>query len=161
MIICNNYDCSDYFDEAREHLTMFEENVSDDDIYNTAQAFANDTVDSCLQCLEKYLKAHPLLVTGSVGCWDGTYEGGKVIENSRELWKLFDGCDFYKIEDIKRHLYIECSHHDGTNYYEIRELTNKGYKFYQNYGWDMSRRELCEYLKYNFNSRLPKIEWCL
>ena len=64
---------------------------------------------------------------GSVGLWHGTYE----VKERDEFWKLFDkamtDCDYFKIYDENGHMYLTCSHHDGTNHFEIKIVTEKGY----------------------------------
>lgn len=161
MILCSNYDYSRYLNDAREYLESIDAEINDESVDRMAYEWAEEDVKFYLDCIDKHIFSHPLLVTGSVGRWDGTYNGGKVIDNTRDFWDLLVDCAYVELASEKNHLYIKCSHHDGTNHYEIRELTNRGYKFWREYAWDMDRRRMCEYLKYNFNSRLPKIEWCL
>ena len=74
------------------------------------------------QPIKKILESVHLIVTGSVGRWDGRYEGGKVIEVYSDFLDLFKDCEFYKFNLEDDALYVEAIHHDGKNLYKIRQL---------------------------------------
>ena len=44
--------------------------------------------------------------------------------------------------DKGKRVKVKAIHHDGTNYFQIRELTDRGYEYWQNHQYDMSDREL-------------------
>lgn len=73
------------------------------------------------------------LITGSVGRWNGRFRGGKVISSLDELINCFCECDYITITDENGHFYIEASHHDGTNYYEVKRITEAGLEYMQRY----------------------------
>lgn len=91
-----------------------------------------------------------LLCIGSVGRWNGYYDGGVVITEFNELRQLWKDCDYISIYDENGHLYIKCSHHDGGNSFELKELTETGYNIIGDWetGYDLpywdnfSEREL-------------------
>ena len=96
------------------------------------------------------------LLCGSVGRWNGRFAGGYFFREFDDLYKCWKDCDYIKIYDENGHLYIECSHHDGSNSYEIKELTAKGAEFRYDHEYDYSDRELHEKLwKSNFYTKLP------
>ena len=81
-----------------------------------------------------------VMFVGTVGRWNGTYAGGKV----GDFWDLFNkamtDCWYLTLEDIKGHLYLTCSHHDGTNKFEIKVLTDKGKQYYENWEYSTDAR---------------------
>lgn len=96
------------------------------------------------------------LLTGTMGTWLGDRKGGFVFDNFEKLSKCWESCDYIKVYDKNGHLYIDCSHHDGNNHYEIKELTNIGEEFYENHNEYMDTQELHMKLwNNNFFSRLP------
>lgn len=43
------------------------------------------------------------------------------------FYKAMTDCDYFRIYDENGHMYLTCSHHDGTNHFEIKIVTEKGY----------------------------------
>jgi hypothetical protein len=165
MILCTNYDYSHVLDDAREWAKETYPVYSDDDVYEYAQRIVNDDVSFHLECIEKYLKNHKLIAVGDVERWDGTFSGGKVIENYRDFSSLFDDCYYIEISDVNNYgrcIKLRCSHHDGTDVFYIKELTDKGYEYYLENCFDVPRSEYCTYLfRTESNSCFPQIEWSL
>jgi hypothetical protein len=105
------------------------------------------------------------ITLGTVGTWQGPKAGGAVVFDVEKLSKIWNGCDYVKVIDKGGHLHFECSHHDGTNYYELKRLSEKGYNY-----WDKMYNDLfvdprevhATIFKSNFLSGLPhfaKIVW--
>ena len=70
------------------------------------------------------------LIRGYVGRWNGSYEAGRVFDDFDEMFcQAVRDCEYWKIWDENGHLYLKCSHHDGTNSFEIKRLTRKGAAF--------------------------------
>lgn len=92
--------------------------------------------------LKRFFDDEEILVIGSVGRWDGTYAAGKVISYN-ELWKCWNDCDYVEIYDEDGHFYINASHHDGNNHFEVKLLTEEGRDYYSrwNENWNDSRSE--------------------
>lgn len=74
-----------------------------------------------------------VLSRGSVGRWDGTSHGYDIIglEEYSDFEEYFyhfsKDCDYFKIGVTNDNmLFLQCSHHDGTNYVEFKVLTRKG-----------------------------------
>lgn len=96
------------------------------------------------------------LLCGNIGRWNGTFAGGYFVKEFKDLYDCWRDCDYIKIYDENGHLYITCSHHDGTNHYELKELTWRGSKYKDDHYYDMDDRELHEKLwNSNFYTRLP------
>ena len=73
------------------------------------------------------------LVKGSIGRWNGRFYGYKMVTNFNELCTLWNDCDYITIKDINGKFQIEATHHDGTNYYEVKRMTHKGLERLQHY----------------------------
>ena len=102
------------------------------------------------------------ILFGSVGRWNGNFRGGEVFsgENFEKVYReAITDCDYIEWTDDNGHLYLKCSHHDGTNHFEIREVTERGEEYFDrwNYNWSDKRSE--EYVHnqiINKYSRLPR-----
>lgn len=63
------------------------------------------------------------ILQGTCECWDGNHKAGMIFEDFEEMLnKAAKDCDCIHLYDKNGHLYLKCSHHDGTNYYEIKKL---------------------------------------
>ena len=98
---------------------------------------------------------------------------GETQEDFEEMLnKAAKDCDYIHLYDKNGHLYLKCSHHDGTNYYEIKKVTDRGVEYLANWkdNWDDNRTE--QYVHNQIMERYsvlphfghkvycwPKIEW--
>ena len=85
------------------------------------------------------------IMTGSCGLWDGKHPAGTVFDTFDDFfYKAIKDCAYWKFWDENGHLYFQCSHHDGTNFFEIKQITERGERYLENweYGsWDDNRTE--------------------
>lgn len=82
--------------------------------------------------MKEFFEGKKLICTADLGLWDGRHAGGKVSDNFVELVRsALEDCDYKKFYDANGHFFIEGTHHDGTNIYEIKILTDAGYDYYQ------------------------------
>lgn len=96
------------------------------------------------------------LLTGTLGLWNGTCNGGFIFNTFDEFTKCLQDCDYVEIYDEKGHLYVNGTHHDGTNCYEIKRVSDFGCEWYDNHSWDMYDEELhTKMWKSNFMTALP------
>lgn len=109
---------------------------------------------------EFFLNGNKWILFGTVGRWDGTYDTGTIFDTFEDFfYKATSDCHYWKLYDENGHLYLTCSHHDGTCHFEIKEVTDNGIQYFENWedNWDDKRTE--EYVhtqiikKY---SRLPR-----
>lgn len=137
-IIFDNYDYDydaikrDMLEDEFSDYTSIEE-ISDADVYEEIRFIEEVSWDYFRSDFENFINGKTLLATGSVGTWRGRLNGGIFIESLSDFYKLITDCDYVKIYDKNGHLYIESSHHDGTNYYELKEVTELGMKHYENW----------------------------
>lgn len=142
------WDCEyiDHLDEA-----------TDDMIYNEMYELERMYWDDISYELKHFFdKGNAWLLTGSIGRWDGNYRGGYIFNTFEEFCECFQDCDYIEIVDNKGHLEVECSHHDGTNFYEVKRVSDFGCEWYDNHSWDMCDEELhTKMWKNNFMTSLP------
>lgn len=154
--IYNNYDLWGMEDDARERLI-------DDGIENPTENQISDMLHEMdswswgdeTSAMASFMKNKTFIAFGTIGTWQGQLEGGVVIHRFNDLYKLWNDCDYIKIYDENGHLHIECSHHDGTNHYELRELNERGVAYeYSHRSW-LDRRTMINRLRQTNYSRLP------
>ena len=154
------------YDYAREYLFEecdddvdweTEDDTPDDKI--TEEVYAQSELDWYDFKVEfgKFLKDsyNGFLLIGTCGRWNGTYEGGCYVNSFDDLYKFWEDCRDIKVWDEGGHLYIKATHHDGTNYAELRELTCKGSNYALNHRWDDDREVHETLMSSNFYTRLP------
>lgn len=138
-IIYSNYDADDYKEGAIENIlynfadeyadeSEIPENVIYDEVYDMMEMYWEDEE----HMMREFFDGKTLLVRGTFGSWHGDLPAGKVITYG-ELWKCWKDCDYIELYDEGGHFYIKASHHDGTNCYEVKLLTEKGAERYDNW----------------------------
>lgn len=144
-----NHDTSNW---DRDEMGMYFEDVYD---YTPDEAELDTFIDEDnMRALEDeqhnvtyYEKEHgqkTYVVLADLGLWYGHAAGGKIIKG---LWNAISKCfeDYNHIYEYKRRLCVDATHHDGTNHFQIKELTPKGLEYVENHPY-MSDRELHERL---------------
>lgn len=147
-IVYNNYDLwEDYSEEAKNHLEEESDGmeVTKDAIWNEIHFQDGIVWEDENSRLEDFFTGRGyFLAMGIVGRWNGNFSGGQVFDNWQDMFDvLAEDCDYWKIWDEDGHFYIKCSHHDGTNLYEIKRINEKAYNFIDNwsYNWNDARTE--------------------
>lgn len=105
-----------------------------------------------------FVASRNLILTGTVGRWDGNHDGGARINTFQDIEMLWKDCDYIQVYDQNGHLHIKCSHHDGTNIFKLKKLTQKGVDLFDQHNrWEdsWSQRKLFETLSQNPYSALP------
>jgi hypothetical protein len=109
---------------------------TDDRVWTELEFRKEDAWDIFEQELENFIQDKTFILQGSVGTWCGRSKGGFVFNTFNELSQAWRGCDYIKCYDENGHMYLECSHHDGTNYLEIRQLTPAGMQYLERHECD-------------------------
>ena len=162
----NDDEGKDKYDYAREYLFEEygedEEWATEDDVPEsrvTSEVYAQSEFDwdDFKYAFGKFLKDshNGFLLVGTCGCWDGTYDGGCYVDKFDDLYKFWKDCRDIKVYDECGHLYIKATHHDGTNYAELKELTCKGSEYAGNHYWDSDQDVHKALWNSNFFTRLP------
>ena len=109
--------------------------------------------------LKRFFSNGHYILVGTIGRWDGYYDDGFLFDSFDEmLRKATKDCDYIKLYDENGHFYITCSHHDGSCHYEIKEVTDAGFQYYENwsYGNDKRTERYIHTQIMNKYSRLPR-----
>lgn len=159
-IIYDNYDVSQMYDDAKDFLLEEhdEEEITDSMIWD--QVYLGDSLnwDDEHERLKDFFTGRGyFLLMGTVGRWNGRYEAGYVFNDWDEMfYKAIRDCDYWKIWDENGHFYLKCSHHDGTNLFEIKRITYKAVDFLENWENDKDEAEKHNIIwNSNFLSSLP------
>ena len=107
--------------------------------------------------LERILKDGEYILTGTCGRWDGRAEGGNFIHNIHDFYKCIGHLDKIKFYDENGHFYIYGYHHDGSDFYELKKLTRKGYEYASNNYFAHDRQVHRTITSCNLYSALPRI----
>lgn len=141
-VVYSNYDLGEIFDEIRKELILDgNETPSEDEVW--AEIYATDECDwdTAESELADFFMNHgnKWIVAGDVDRWNGTYGAYGIFETLQEFWKLRldEDCDYMEFYDENGTLHFNCTHHDGTNNFVIKQLTDEGFNYYENWscGW--------------------------
>lgn len=164
--IYNNYNLWETYpdEEVKEMLLEDghdEEEITDNMIWDWR--YAQDEIDweaAKADLVRFFSDGYKWMLFGEVGRWNGVYKAGTLFETFEDFfYEAAKDCDYIHFYDENGHLYLTCSHHDGTCHYEIKEVTDKGIQYLENweYNWNDKRTE--EYVHtqiFNKYSRLPR-----
>lgn len=103
------------------------DDIPDTRVYNTMRDQNNDDWRAIKDELESIFEKDCYLMTGYCGTWRGNLAGGSFIHSLHDFMKVIDHLDDLRIIDRNGHLIVEGSHHDGSDRYELKRLTRKGY----------------------------------
>ena len=148
VTIYNNYYGWIDEDEVRQNLidcerVDSEDEITDEMIRDEIADLAAMYWDDMVWELEAFFeKGCAWLLTGTIGRWDGSYRGGFIFNTFDEFTRCLQDCESIKIVDNDGLLEVTCSHHDGTNHFEIKELTEDGCERYDDNKYDMFDEEL-------------------
>jgi len=84
------------------------------------------------------------IIFGMTERWNGKFQSGHIFKDFMDTYlTATKSCDYSHIYDENGHLYLKCSHHDGTNCYEIKKLIDKGVDYLQRWedNYDDTRNE--------------------
>ena len=159
-VIYDNYDLWEkYPDETIDMIARECEWVDEDeeitDKMRMEWRYHEDEVDWDIAWdeLTTFFKGKTVGFFGSLGLWNGVYRAGKIGDFEKLFFKAIEDCDYIKIYDENGHLYLTCSHHDGTNCFEIKVVGDKGEEYLENweYSWDDKRTK--EYIHNQIHKR--------
>ena len=141
FILYNDTDVDD--NDIKEYFGIPQETpLSDSDI----SFYYDDMYNDLKEQLHDFNKqANKFLMTGSCGLWYGRQQGGKVLEDLMDLINYLH--DYAKITFDDGVINVTTYHHDGTNYYQIRPLSSRGEKYFDNHYYTMSDDKLHDKLQ--------------
>ena len=154
------------FDETKEYLfdTFAEEEgwLSIDEspdcvVYHEIELIQRSEWDDFMADLEYLFSKDSYLLTGTCGRWNGPAEGGKFVSSTDELLDCIKHLDFLKFYDQDGHFYITGYHHDGSDFYEMKRLTKKGYELASRNYFAQDRQLHQTIMNCNIYSSLPRV----
>lgn len=160
-IIFDSY--ADRFDEMREMLleSYAPDEVTDEFVYDVIADDLRFEMEDVRENLRNLFAGETLIAVGHCGTWRGNLPAGNVSDDFDDMFdRMTCDCDYIRIWDENGHLFVECSHHDGTNRFEIKRLTARGIALYEQWegDWDDKRtRQQIHALLFSYNlfSALP------
>lgn len=116
-------------------------NVDDEDVYNelyTQKEFEWEELEPHIKKL--FIKQvgstiydKPFVVQASIGRWNGTFAGGRILYGYQELKnEILSKYDRIVINDIDGALEILGYHHDGISSFSIRLINDRGEEYLNN-----------------------------
>lgn len=164
--IYNNYSLWETYpdEEVRECLIengMEEDEITEEDIWEERYFYDEmDWEDTKITLKDFFNSKSKWMIFGEVGRWDGVYKAGTLFETFDDFfYKAAKDCDYIHFYDENGHLYLTCSHHDGTCHYEIKEVTDEGIRYLENWeeNWNDKRSEQYVHTQiFKRYSRLPR-----
>ena len=134
--IYNNYDLQgEYEENARECCVENGiKNPTENDIWDKIYLFDEDAWEIEKENLKDFFSKGMWILRGTEGRWNGTFEAGTVFTDFMDMFsKAVKDCNYVHIYDENGHLYLQCSHHDGINNFEIKKITDKGVMYLENW----------------------------
>ena len=165
-VLYNNYDYSENYDSAREWLFATRQDdfnwETEDDVPEKMildeMSFLEESEWAYFKSkCEELLSNGDCLLTGTCGRWNGPAQGGKFIRSFHDLVSCIEHLDYLKIIDRNGHLIIEGYHHDGSDSYELKQLTRRGREYARQYDYARDERLHTTIMNLNFYSKLPRL----
>lgn len=164
-IIYDNYNpWETYTDEVLKEMAMdcgwvdSEDEITDAKLEQWRYEEMQNDWDNEKEMLENFFDGKTVAFFGEVGLWNGTYKCGQI----GEFWDLFskaiEDCSYIKIYDENGHMYLTCSHHDGTNHFEIKILNDDAEDYYDRWSYGTDNRKEYEVITqiYKRYSKIPR-----
>lgn len=157
VVLFDNYDVSARYEDARRFLQdeYPEREITEDDVWERVSMDEEREWQDMMEEIEGRLASF-VIVIGSTGRRDGTASGGKVycncdlpawVGNSifrHILCELGKDCDSFRISVAGGSVHLMCTHHDGTSYYELRNLSERGYNAWADWYYGVRFKNLSE-----------------
>lgn len=167
-IIYDNYSLWKTYpdEEVKEYLMESgdfetEDEITDEQIWDWR--YQQDSIDweEAEYALEKFFlnNGNKWMIFGEVGRWNGVYKTGTLFDTFEDFfYEAAKDCEYISFYDENGHLYLTCSHHDGTCHYEIKEVTDNGIQYLDNWEYSYNDNRTEEYVHtkiFDRYSRLP------
>ncbi len=144
--IYDNYNLHEMYDEMKEELIVNgNSEPTESQIWDAIHH--EDAVNwECEKEMmsEVFNGENKFIAVGTCGTWQGNFAGGLVFSTLDEfISQVFKDCDYFKFYDKNGHFYVDASHHDGSHHLEIKQLTESGISYLENWenNWNDSRNE--------------------
>ena len=154
----NEFD-SERYEAARQFLLEASgEEPTNSEIFKELYVEDDINWDDFKSEYKEYFNTNYFVVKANLGRWNGRFNSGKILTSGwSDFVKIIGKYDNISIVDNNGHLEVVGRHHDGTDYFEIRELNRKGDEYANGYHYDKSEPEDAQAVWNNFHSRLPRL----
>ena len=163
-IIYSNYDLLEQYPDEEIIETLiameYEEDEITDEMISRERYFIDEVIwEEERERLEEFFCNGKWILFGEFGGWDRIYKAGVIDTFNNFFYEAIKDCPYYKIYDENGHLYLTCTHHDGTCHYEIKKVTDNGIQYLENWENNWKDKRTKEYVHtqiFNRYSRLPR-----
>lgn len=154
-----NTNILDEYKDIEEMRSCFdiEEDVSDNEVMEIIQENKNLDFDAFMELIKVRHNEGTFIIYGDLGLWHGRKTGYKRTETlTSALYACFEDLANFIIKDEDGELIVSGSHHDGSNTFTIRKVTDRGLKFIDTHEFDvkMSEAELCIKLYEKYSEKI-------
>lgn len=153
------YTDEDVLDFAKaNNLIDEDEEPSDSQIWEWRYELDSLDWDDAWYELRNFFRSKTVGFFGEVGRWDGVYKAGRIGDFEKLFYQAIEDCAYIKFYDENGHLYLTCSHHDGTCHFEIKEITSEGVGYLDRWAWSCDNRteQYAHNQIYKRYSKLPR-----
>lgn len=128
--------------DAWEAYQSEAEELKQNDFYSDlndeeADRIAWDSIcDDLRECITPEIDRHAphgIAVFADLGLWNGRRRGVKIVDSFSDVLALCDDLMYVTIETTAQGLTVYAPHHDGTNIYTLRALTEAGANRWSDY----------------------------
>jgi hypothetical protein len=103
--------------------------------------FFLDTLDEA----ERRSKCARFIADGMCGLWFGQRSAGTTRESLRDLVNaLCEGADEWQVKIEDGEMFVYHHHHDGTNWFKVRGITDRGINLIERTRWDFGEEEVAD-----------------
>ncbi len=135
---------------AKEYEEEMGEVLTDDELNEYINSIQNDNWNFMMEEIKYYEQTFgekTYIIKAKIGTWQGIFDGGKVITGMRNvIAKCCSDCDFITLCYKNNQFKIIGHHHDGTNTFTIRELTDEGCDYFDRNNYSQTDREMHDHL---------------
>lgn len=95
--------------------------------------------------IDKRSKCGRFIADGMCGLWTGNRRGGATRESLRDLVNtLCEGADEWQVKIEDGDMFVYHHHHDGTNWFKVRGITDRGINLIERTRWDFGEEEVAD-----------------
>ncbi len=159
IIFFDSTDDSKLFDDMREFLfdAYAQENgwktkadIPEEYVWNEVCCHLHNEYTDFINEFDHYLTCNVCILQGVCVRWNGPMDCGSFIRSYEDIRSGIDHLEYIKFYEKNGHFYIEGSHHDGYDKYELRQLTAKGIALAERH-WFAQDRQLHNKIMQNSN----------
>lgn len=129
------------FDEIKRDLEECNEcTFTDEQVWNSISDMEREDWDNVIDMLKDLCGDNKVIAYGTCGTWQGNFEASKMFDNiEKAINACVKYCDYVEIKvNVAGNIAVRATHHDGTNIFEIRVVTENGENYFDKWNYDDS-----------------------